>query len=446
MRPGRVRLHLGCGLVHRPGWVNLDRHVADAADLLGDAGLLPFPDGCAGAVEARQLIEHLGYAGTLYALHEWARVLAPGGTLIVETPDRPSTLRAAATGEHDLTLPWLFGTEQRGLAHRYLFASDELQRLALQAGFADVRVAVDTTHVARPVLRLTAQRAADAPLVRFEARVHRAFVTAGVLDLLDVPPYMAALETVCERAAELLRSLPPGPDALVQLVGLSARYSPGVCGCILRSLPDPAAWPAVELAQAIDLAAALEDERFPARLACRWRQLPKLPAGTDVAWARLEREITLYLTARFFPGDGLDGVREGFEAGTAEPGRFDLCVDFFCREALTGAARRLSAQGVRAFGRGDLAGGGWAFEMALDYDPDLFWPRWNLARVYLCQGRRLDALATYEGVQANLPAGLRGAFEREMDAVCGRGESLDRFKVPLSDPAMEIRLDAIQFS
>lgn len=433
-----VRLHLGCGLVHRPGWVNLDCHVADAADLWGDAGLLPFPDGCAGAVEARQLVEHLGYAGTLYALHEWARVLAPGGTLIVETPDRPSTLWAVATEEHDLTLPWLFGTEQRGQAHRYLFAGDELQRLACQAGFADVRVAVDTTRAARPVLRLTARRAADTPLVRFEARAHRAFVTAGVLDPLDVPPYMAALEMVCERAAELLRSLPPDADALVQLVGLSARYSPCVCGCILRSLPDLAAWPAVELAQAMDLVATLEDERFPARLACRWRQLPKLPARADAAWARLEREVTLYLTARLFPNDGLDGVREDFESSTAEPGRFDLCVDFFCREALTGVARRLSAQGVRAFGRGDLDGGRRAFEMALDYDPDLFWPRWNLARIYLCQGRRLDALASYEGVQANLPANLRRVFEREMDAVCGRGGSLDPFKVPLPDPAMEM--------
>jgi hypothetical protein len=443
MRPGPVRLHLGCGLVHRPGWVNLDRHVADAADLFGDAGLLPFADGCAEAVEARQLVEHLGYAGTLYALHEWARVLAPGGTLIVETPDRPSTLRAAVTGENDLTLPWLFGTEQRGLAHRYLFSGDELQHLALQAGFADVRVTVDTTHVAHPVLRLTARRAADTPLVRFGARAHRAFVTTGVLDPLDVPPYMAALETVCGRVAELLRSLPPSADALVQLVGLSARYSPLVCGCILRSLPDPAVWPAMELAQAMDLVAALEDERFPARLACRWRQLPKLPAGADAAWARLEREVTLYLTARLFPGDGLDGVREDFEASTAEPSRSDLRVDFFCREALTGMARRLSAQGVRAFGRGDLAGGERAFEMALDYDPDLFWPRWNLARVYLCQGRRLDALASYEGVQANLPANLRGAFEREMDAVCGRGGSLDRFKIPLSDPVIEIRASAL---
>jgi hypothetical protein len=475
MRRGSVRLHLGCGLVHRPGWVNLDRATGDAADLLGDAALLPFPDGCAEAIEARQLIEHLGYTGTLYALYEWARVLLPGGTLLMETPDRPSTLQAAATGEQDLALwpaaklapwpaarlapwpaaklapwsaarlaPWLFGTEQRYLTHRYLFAGDELERLVTQAGFEDVRVEVVTTHPARPVLRLAARRAADELGIQFGARVHRAFVTTGVLDPLDVPPYMAALETICEQAVELICSLPPGADVLMQLVSLSARYSPRVSGCILRSLPDPAAWPAAkrapwpipELAQAIELAAALESERLPARLACRWRQLPKLPAATSAAWARLEREASLYLTARFFPHQGLDEVREDFEASTAELSSPDLWVDFFCCEALTDVARRLSAQGVRAFGRGDLAGGRSAFEAALDYDPDLFWPRWNLARLTLRQGRRLDALALYEGVQANLPAGLGRAFEQEMDAVCGRGESIEQFAVPLPDPAM----------
>ena len=431
----QVCLHLGCGLVHRPGWVNLDRTAADAADLLGDALLLPFPDGCAEAIEARQLIEHLGYSGTLYALHEWARVLLPGGTLLVETPDRPSTLQAAATGAQGLVLPWLFGTEQHGLAHRYLFAGDELEQLVAKAGFEDIRVAVVTTRAAHPVLQLTARRAVGGPVIRFGARVHRAFVTAGILDPLDVPPYMAALETVCERAAELIRSLPPGADVLMQLVSLSARYSPRVSGCILRSLPDLARWPAAELAQAIDLVAALENERLPARQSNRWRQLPKLPTATGTAWARLEREVTLYLTSRFFPDQGLDGVREDFEASTSELSSSDLKVDFFCRAALDDVARRLSAQGVRAFARGDLAGGRLAFETALDYAPDMFWPRWNLARLTLRQGQRLDALALYEGVQANLPAGLERTFERELDAVCGRGGSLEQFTVPLPDPA-----------
>jgi hypothetical protein len=97
---------------------------------------------------------------------------------------------------------------------------------------------------------------------------------------------------------------------------------------------------------------------------------------------------------------------------------------------------------VRAFARGHLEKSARAFETALGYDPDLLWPRWNLARLHLRQGQRLCALAQYEALQENLPRGLRPAFEQEMDAVTGRREGLDnersnslrRFTVPLANP------------
>ena len=216
-------------------------------------------------------------------------------------------------------------------------------------------------------------------------------------------------------------------------MSLAVRYSPRVAACILDCLPHPETWPATELAQAHRLVADLERERFPARLACRWRTLPKLPGTAGTAWMLLEREISLYLAARFCPGEGLDDLRTAFDAATADLSPSDLTVGFFCREPLTDLARRLTARGVRAFARGDLEEGAQALEAALGYDPDLLWPRWNLARLYLRQGRRLDALAQYEALQANLPAGLRQAFEREMDGVTGRGGGLGSFIVPLAD-------------
>jgi len=434
MRKPTVRLHLGCGLVHRPDWLNLDRYETAAADLLADAVLLPLPDGCAEAVEARQLIEHLGYIGALYGLHEWARVLTPGGSLRVETPDRAATLHAALADETGAAArPWLFGTEQRGLAHRYLFSGDELAHMAGQAGFEAVTVEEITVQPARPTLRLTARRATDTPRIRFAIRLHRALVTAGVVELSDAPQYLSALETVCEQAGELIQS--PGGEALLQLTSLAARYSPRVARCVLDSLPDPSAWPEEELAQTRRLVADLEREQFPARLACRWRAIPKLPGRADAAWALLEREISLYLTARLYPGEGLDEVRAGFDAATADLSPADRSVDFFCRASLTDLARRLTARGVRAFAQGDLAQGVPSLEAALAYDPDLLWPRWNLGRFYARGGRRLDALEQYEALQANLPAGLRPAFERELDALTGRGGDIAEFAVPLADMA-----------
>jgi len=369
---------------------------------------------------------------TLYALHEWARVLSPGGVLLVETPNRPATLRAALDGETSETAqPWLFGTEQRGQSHRYLFTADELAHTASKAGFEEVAVERVARSPARPILRLTARRAADAPAIRFAIRFRRTLVTSGVVDPSDAPQYLAALETVCDRGRELVSS--PSTEALIQLTSLAARYSPRVATCTLDALPAPSAWPEGELARVRDLIAELERERFLARLACRWRKLPKQPGAADAAWALLEREISLYLTARLYPGEGLDEVKEAFDAATVELTPLDLDVDFFCREALTDAARRLTARGVRAFARDEVERATQALEAAAGYDPDLTWPRRNLARLYLKQGHRLDALAQYEPLQVGLPDSLRSAFEREMDAVTGRSGSAESFAVPLAD-------------
>jgi tetratricopeptide (TPR) repeat protein len=192
-------------------------------------------------------------------------------------------------------------------------------------------------------------------------------------------------------------------------------------------------WPAEELARARRLVADLERENFAARLACRWRAIPKLPGAADAAWALLEREISLYLTARLYPGEGLDGVRAAFDASTAHPSPAEQSVDFFCRASLTDLAHRLTARGVRAFARGDLELAAQKFEAAVSHDPGLMWARWNLARLRMRGKRPLDALEHYEALQADLPAGLRPAFERELDAVTGRGGSVEEIAAPLAE-------------
>ena len=54
---------------------------------LGDARALPYPDGSCEIVFASNILEHFPEDETIPVLTEWARVLAPGGTLEIVVPD-----------------------------------------------------------------------------------------------------------------------------------------------------------------------------------------------------------------------------------------------------------------------------------------------------------------------------------------------------------------------
>jgi SAM-dependent methyltransferase len=55
----------------------------------GSATALPLPDACAGAVVSFETIEHLDAADQPRMIAEFARVLAPGGLLVLSSPNRP---------------------------------------------------------------------------------------------------------------------------------------------------------------------------------------------------------------------------------------------------------------------------------------------------------------------------------------------------------------------
>ena len=84
---GPVRLHLGCGPIDAPGYINVDLldaphvHLQRAVD-----DLSVIPDGSVDLVYACHCLEHFGYRHTRAVLAEWVRVLRPAGTLRLAVP------------------------------------------------------------------------------------------------------------------------------------------------------------------------------------------------------------------------------------------------------------------------------------------------------------------------------------------------------------------------
>ena len=89
-----LKLHLGCGMTHLPGYINIDfpqvKHpvmttVADMeADILYD---LMFPDNSVDEIRSHLLFEHFSRVAALAQLIKWHRWMIVDGLLLIETPD-----------------------------------------------------------------------------------------------------------------------------------------------------------------------------------------------------------------------------------------------------------------------------------------------------------------------------------------------------------------------
>lgn len=81
------RLHIGCGPVIIPGWLNVDLDHPEAQLHVNVVEGLPFPDRSADFIFAEHFIEHLSREHAQAFLADCHRVLVTGGVLRLSTPD-----------------------------------------------------------------------------------------------------------------------------------------------------------------------------------------------------------------------------------------------------------------------------------------------------------------------------------------------------------------------
>jgi radical SAM protein with 4Fe4S-binding SPASM domain len=123
------KLHLGCGDIILPDFINCDLF-NPKADLKCDVAKLPFEDNSIDEIYASHIIEHFHFYEAMDVLKEWCRVLKPGGKVMIETPDMYAScmkfISADARGRsnlygHFFAQPWL-----PGQIHKFLFTEEQL--------------------------------------------------------------------------------------------------------------------------------------------------------------------------------------------------------------------------------------------------------------------------------------------------------------------------------
>lgn len=149
-----LKLHVGCGTIYLPGWVNIDNNSdsnIERLDLNYDIRYpLPFPDGSVDFIFNEHFLEHLTVEEGQRVIKEFLRVLTPsrgGGVLRIAMPDLKSTI--AAYNDPDWkeqpdikrfhldfiqTRAELLNISFRWWGHQWLYDWEELERRLREAG------------------------------------------------------------------------------------------------------------------------------------------------------------------------------------------------------------------------------------------------------------------------------------------------------------------------
>lgn len=140
---GKVMIHLGCGDVVAPGYINVDLKSATHVHFVHDVTNLPFfKDNSADLVYACHVMEHFPFEQIKRILWEWRRVLKIGGTLRLSVPDFDKLLviyRRSNNEVESIRQP-LMGAEDGYFSHLLIFNLHFIKKLLEENGFENVRI------------------------------------------------------------------------------------------------------------------------------------------------------------------------------------------------------------------------------------------------------------------------------------------------------------------
>lgn len=135
--PSPLYLNLGCGKDIRDGFVNIDLFSDDRRVVGMDVRKLDLPDNCADGILASDILEHFSHRETGIILREWARVLKPGGELVVRCPSLYLQIKAYWNGiwDADVASYMIFGGQTNpGDYHCTGFDEKSMRKYLTSAG------------------------------------------------------------------------------------------------------------------------------------------------------------------------------------------------------------------------------------------------------------------------------------------------------------------------
>jgi predicted SAM-dependent methyltransferase len=136
-----MKLHLGCGKRHIPGFVHIDAVEYPHVDHVATIDNLGFiASDSVDLIYNCHVLEHFRRKDVGRVLQEWCRVLKPGGVLRVSVPDFAKLCEVyMRSGDINLVIGPIFGRQDYLYnIHYNVFDEKSLTKLLLESGFGKV--------------------------------------------------------------------------------------------------------------------------------------------------------------------------------------------------------------------------------------------------------------------------------------------------------------------
>ncbi|MBW4518928.1 MAG: methyltransferase domain-containing protein [Scytolyngbya sp. HA4215-MV1] len=139
-----INLHLGCGSIQHPKFINIDARPASHIHYVRPIdNLSPFKDNSVDLIYACHCLEHFSHTQTHRVLAEWYRVLKKDGILRISVPDFDLLLNIYADLKYDLepVMGLMMGGQNYEFNfHKAVFNAKNLTNALLKVGFKEVQI------------------------------------------------------------------------------------------------------------------------------------------------------------------------------------------------------------------------------------------------------------------------------------------------------------------
>jgi len=142
-KDNKIFIHLGCGEINSPGYINVDGRFYPHIHHVGDITNLPFfPGNFADLIYTSHTLEHVRVENLPETLLEWRRILKTGGVLRIAVPDFDKIILIYNDNSRSIEAIWrplLGGQDYLLNSHYSVFNKAYLTDLLKQAGFEEIK-------------------------------------------------------------------------------------------------------------------------------------------------------------------------------------------------------------------------------------------------------------------------------------------------------------------